>query len=175
MDVSGVSDIRAGTPFLECPVSPEPAFPIDLVRIPPPGRGGRPIARFRPRSTWLLLFPAFIALGVYYGHYTLRQTRALAPCLPEDEGRQLLAASHRVLIMGDASLAPVAAPWFLPLSAGAATAVGVPGNTWPLRWLLMHSIWLISSDPDSTRTTVSGPVHPTGSPASGHPASRPCT
>jgi len=111
--------------------------------LPTPSRAGDPITRFRPQSTWLLLFLAFITFGVYYGHYTLRQTRALSPCLPEDKGRRLLAASYRVLIMGYASLVPVAALWLLPLSAGTAAVIGMLGNAWLLLWLLMHSVWSV--------------------------------
>lgn len=111
--------------------------------VPAPSRAGDPIARFYPQSTWLLLLLAFITFGVYYGHYTLRQTRALAPGLPEDKGRRLLAASYRVLIMGYASLVPVAALLLLPLSVGTAAAVSMLGNVWLLLWLLMHSVWSV--------------------------------
>lgn len=105
--------------------------------------GGDPIARLHHPSTWWLLFLACITAGVYYGHYALRQTRTLAPFLPDETARPLLASATGVLIMAYVSLIPTLALLLLPLNDRTADALDTFGGILSLIWVLMHSIWSI--------------------------------
>lgn len=100
-----------------------------------------PIGTFRQQGTWGLLGLAVITLGLYYGHYCLRQSKALNPYLSAESGKALSSAAFRVLIAGYVSLIPLLILVCVPLSAGIQTSVGVLSDVWTLFWLVMHSIW----------------------------------